>query len=131
MRRYLLLTVSLVAFGCSSDGELPTAPSPSEVSVFFAGAEPNPLVAGEWTSVTYRLSAPRPTRVDVMVESITPAGDSLGPSTIYFDPRTVVATYSGPFDVVGDWVVRILGEELPEGVVLGSPSSLTISVVDP
>lgn len=79
---------------------------------------------------TYRLSRPRAHAVEIQGQWTRPNGESFT-FTVSFPIGVTDRTHTGPAPIVGDWTVRILGEQLPEGVVLGSPSSVTITVLAP
>ena len=88
---------------------------------------------GEDISHAYNLSAPLPRDVAIWTDVTPPSGDSYEGGPIDFPAGTTTRRFSTGYlqpRHVGDWAMRIKGERLPEGVVLGSPSSVTWSVVE-
>lgn len=136
MRAYLLLAAVLVAFGCDAPPAAPTPvrpddhePAPSAVSVEI---EPTTARVGSYTTQTYTLSAPLDRDVDVWTEVTPPTGEPYDGGPIDFPAGTTTRVFTSGIlsaDTVGDWAMRIVEDRLPEGVVLGSPSSVAWSVV--
>ncbi len=107
----------------------PDDPSPSDVSVSVE-MEPLTAKAGESVSITgYRRRCP--TKWISRSKSIPPTGDSTEDTLTFAAGETIRRFSSGstPSTWVGNWTVRIVGDRLPESVVLGSPSPVTFSVV--
>ena len=65
--------------------------------------------------------------VDVPIETTTPAGDSTV-SAITFTARESERELPVSSTIVGEWTYRILGDRLPEDVILGSRSSYRVWV---
>ncbi len=106
-----------------------TAPPPAAVSVVF---EPTTARVGEVISQTYELSRGLDRAVDIWTEVTPPVGDRYENGPLTFPAGQTVLLFSTGYlgeQHVGDWAMRIMGERLPEGVVLGSPSSATWSVL--
>ena len=104
-------------------------PEPAAVSVKI---EPTLARVGEFTTQTYMLSAPLDRHVYVETEVTPPSGRSYHGGRRGFRPGlTEIVFTSGILTTahVGDWSMRILEDRLPEGVVLGSPSSVEWSIV--
>ena len=101
----------------------------SSVSVVF---EPTTARVGEVITNTYELSRALDRAVDIWTEVTPPAGDRYESGPLTFPAGQTVLVFSTGYlgeQHVGDWAMRIMGERLPEGVVLGSPSSATWSVL--
>lgn len=133
MKRLFLAV--LVTFGCADTPATPT-PVPTESEPVEAAAsvevEPQTVHVGEWANIVYRLSAPLPFVVNVPRAATSPTGET-NEDTVDFpigetERRFSTGIYTQDFvdsnpHVFGTWTVRIVGERLPDGVVLGSPSS--------
>ena len=99
------------------------------------GASSNPVTVGDPDEyLSYLLVAPdrnvrRPLYrdVDIAIETTTPGGDSTV-STITFPAGESELNVTVSSTIAGDWMYRILGDRLPEGVILGSPSSFRLMV---
>ena len=131
----LLALNVLLAFGCESPtaGPTPTAP-PAEPEPVAVSVEIDPTAArvGEVVTFTYRLSARLEFPLDIWTEVTPPSGDRYEGGPLRFaigDTALLFSTgYLREIDV-GDWGMRIKGERLPDGVVLGEPSFGAWSVV--
>ncbi len=130
----LLLPV-LLTLGCDDTPAEPSPPEPepeppeAAVSLEF---EPLTVKAGEFGYITYRLSTPLAYVVEITDDVTPPATYSNSyETTVDFPIGQTVRLFSSGYsaDTVGTWTVRILEDRLPEGVILGSPSSVTWSVV--
>lgn len=105
------------------------APEPAAVSVKI---EPTLARVGSYTTQTYTLTAPLERHVDVWTEVTPPSGEPYEGGPIDFPAgATESVRTSGILTTahVGDWSMRILEDRLPEGLVLGSPSSVAWSIV--
>lgn len=117
--------VALAIAACGGGG--PTGPTPAPIAVSIT--ERTTLVGlGENVCTTYRLS--RPPRMPVKIVSLFSGPGVSIESDVHFPINYPIARFRTPSDVwgLGDWTVRILGDRLPDGVVLGSPSSATTTV---
>ena len=126
----------LLAFGCNGPPVAPSTslppddPSPAEVAISVE-IQPKTVRVGDVMTQTYRLSAALDHIVDIWLEVTPPTGESYSFSFPFPAEQTtdVANTGTTSVDKLGDWAMRIMGERLPEGVVLGSPSHVTWSVV--
>jgi len=91
---------------------------------------------GGVVSFEFWLSRPLDFGVDIWTETKSPTRDwsasGTGPLThirIGTTKRGGVSTGYQTADSIGDWGLRIIGDRLPDGVVLGNPSSVRWSVV--
>lgn len=128
----VLVAVAIAACG----GGGPTGPTPAPAPVSVSIAERNsPIGVGEHICTTWRLSRPLSRAVTIYVLRTSPYfGDADEPWTVPFpvgvtERRT--SSGEGGISTAGDWTDRILGDPLPDGVVLGSPSSVTTTVLPP
>jgi len=131
-RPAILLTLALLlAFGCADPPAAPMVPpaepepEPSAVSI-----EIDPLTARVVT-FTYRLAPPLDRSVDVWTEHTPPTGTPHENEHDFPAGTTTRVFTTGyiPADWVGTWTLRIMGERLPEDVILGEPSSGTWTVL--
>ena len=135
MRGYRsVLAAVVLAFGCESPPAAPTppvvvAPAPPAVSVDIA---PTTARVGEIVYFTYRLSRALEDDLEFWTE-VTRDGSApweSGPKTIIRgDTGHQYSTgYLREIDI-GTYTMRIMGERLPDGVVLGEPAGGTWTVV--
>ena len=132
-----LAAVALALVACDTGGPaapttppVVTAPTQAAVSVEI---EPTTARVGEFTTQTYRLRVALDHDLNVSLEVTPPAGDSYEiPHTPLFEAGQTTRVFTSGIlteQSIGDWAMRIMGERLPEDVVLGHPSSVTWSVV--
>ena len=132
--RWIVPGLVLLALGCDGPPAAPSPPAEPEPAEAAASLEFEPLTvqAGEFGYITHRLSAPLPHAVDITTDVTPPPtySDSYE-DTVDFPAGQTVRRFSSGYsaDTVGTWTVRIAEYRLPEGVVLGSPSSVTWTVV--
>ena len=126
--------VSLAIAACGGGGPTGPTPAPRPVSVSIT-ASPNPVGVGEQVCTTVRLSRPLSRAVTIYVLRTSPIfGDADEPWTASFPVGVTERRGNhgeGGVPTAGDWTDRILGDRLPDGVVLGSPSSATTTVLPP
>ena len=105
-------------------------------AVRIGGTRSNPIKVGDDESLVFymmgldnngRYRRPLYRDVDIPIETTTPAGDSTV-STITFTARESEHELAVSPTIVGEWRYRILGDRLPEGVMLGNPSSYRLWV---
>ena len=132
--RSIVLGLVFLVLGCNGPPAAPSPPAEPESAEAVASLEFEPLTveAGEFGYMTYWLSAPLPQAVGITT-GVTPPptySDSYE-DTVDFPAGQTVRRFSSGYsaDTVGTWTVRIVEDRLPEGVVLGSPSSVTWTVV--
>ncbi len=134
MARYRSVLLALAfAVGCETPPAAPTppvvvAPAPAAASVEI---DPTTARVGEVVTFTYRLSRLLDRAVDVWTVNTPPTG---APTEIAIDfpagtTSRVNSTGYIPASWVGTWTKRLDGDRLPEGVILGEPSSGTWTVV--
>ena len=126
--------VALAIAACGGGGPTGPTPTPRPVSVSIT-ASPNPVGVGEQVCTTVRLSRPLSRAVTIYILRTSPNfGDADEPWTASFPVGVTVRRGNhgeGGVPTAGDWTDRILGDRLPDGVVLGSPSSATTTVLPP
>lgn len=135
MRAYLLLALALFASGCADPPTAaptpipPADPEPSAVSVEI---DQTTARVGEIITITYRLAPPVDRSVDIWTEVTPPTGETRENGPIDFPAGQATVVFNTgyiPESWIGTWTGRIKGERLPDGVVLGEPSSYTFTVV--
>ena len=134
MKAYLLLALSLFASGCADPSAAPTPvpaadPEPSAVSVEL---DRTTARVGEIITFTYRLAPPLARTVDIWTEVTPPSGETRESEPIDFPAGQTTRVFNTgyiPESWIGTWTSRIMGERLPDGVVLGEPASYTFTVV--
>lgn len=131
-RRAVLALAALLAVGCADQPAAPTppviAPAPPAVSVEI---EPTTARVGEVVTFTYRLSRALDEDLEFWTE-VTGTGETIESGPLTIRARENVQVYSTGYlrEIdVGTWTMRIMGERLPDGVVLGSPAGGTWTVL--
>lgn len=106
----------------------PVAPRPVEISVEM---EPRTARVGEVIDIDYRLSRALDRDFEFWTEVTPPAGAAYENELTFAAGQTALGFNTGYLGEqhVGDWAMRIMGERLPDDVVLGSPSSVTWTVL--
>lgn len=130
--RSVLLALAFT-FGCDSPPAAPTppviAPAPTAVSVEI---DPTSARVGEVVTFTYRLSRALDNDLEFWTENTFNAGAPFESGPLTIRGGETVQIYSTGYlreTDVGTWTKRLIGERLPDGVVLGEPSSGTWTVV--
>ena len=141
MRRSTLVLVAgfLAAAGCGDSPAAPSAPvGPAEVTLTSW-----PSTAPVYSQVFFQFHLSRPVDfgVDIWTETRSPTYDWRASGTaplVHFAPGTVQSrrlstgipsTPEAAARSIGDWGLRIIGDRLPDGVVLGDPSEVAWTVV--
>ncbi len=131
--RWIVLGLVLLPFGCDGPPAAPSPPAEPEPVEAAASVDvqPRTVQVGDFASITYRLSAPLPYAVDVPREATSPTGETNQDTVDFPIGETIRRFSSGIYtpDFIGTWTVRIIEDRLPDGVVLGSPASVTWTVV--
>ncbi len=127
-----LLLVVLLTIGCNGPPAAPTTPpaepAPAAVSVEM---EPRTARVGETIDIDYRLSRALDRDLEFWTEVTPPAGETYTNTNTFAAGETALHFNTGYLGEqhIGDWAMRIMGDRLPEGVVLGNPSAVTWSVL--
>ena len=133
--RVVLALAAVLAVGCADPPAAPSpAPAPREPEPSAVTAEAHPTTAhvGEVITLTYRLTPPLDRPVAIWTDVTPPRGAGYE-SSIDFPAGETTRVYTTGYlseATIGTTTVRIRGDRLPDGVVLGEPSSYTFTVVE-
>ena len=133
--RVVLALAAVLAVGCADPPAAPTpepVPREPEPSAVTAEAHPTTARVGGIVTLTYRLTPPLDRPVAIWTEVTPPRGASYETS-IDFPAGETTRVYTTGYlseSTIGTTTVRIRGDRLPDGVVLGNPSAYTFTVVE-
>ncbi len=130
-KRVRIVLALAVLAGCTDPPAAPTrVPPPRAVSIH---VYPETARVGGVVTSNYRVSRAFEDRnLDFWVEVTTPNGLTYEYEGTIRRGETEVFYNTGYLgeDKIGDWAKRIIGERLPDGVVLGEPAAAAWTVVE-
>lgn len=132
--RSTTVALAFLLAACETGGPAaPTTPPVVELRTVEVSVEMEPRTArvGEIIDIDYRLSRALDRDLDIWTEVTPPTGDTYENELTFPAGQTALDFSTGYLGEqhVGDWAMRIMGERLPDDVVLGSPSSVTWTVL--
>ena len=130
-KRVRIVLALAVLAGCAAEPPAaPTrVPAPRALSLH---AWPETARVGGEVTFNYRVSRAFEDRnLDFWIEGTMPDGRTYESEVTIRRGETQLFANTGRLgeDRIGDWTMRIIGERLPDGVVLGNPSSAAWTVV--